>query len=99
MLKEKVWIKDVDGVKYPFGVKDELDSSSLCRLGLISVTYILSLVYIMQNRRLLNISTVILLLTLVLNVLKYPLLVTSNVATSTSIKVREVSDPLDATKN
>jgi hypothetical protein len=41
MPMENILLKDVTGEKNPLGVKVELDTSSLVRLGLISDTNIL----------------------------------------------------------
>jgi hypothetical protein len=41
MLKEEILERDVSGKKNPLGVNVELDTASLVRLGLISVTNIL----------------------------------------------------------
>jgi hypothetical protein len=41
MPKENIQVKEVIGEKIPLGVKAELETFSLVRLGLISDTYIL----------------------------------------------------------
>jgi hypothetical protein len=57
MPKEYILEKEVAGEKNPLGVKVELETFSLVRLGLISDTYIfLEEKYSTQNRRLLKIS-------------------------------------------
>jgi hypothetical protein len=57
MPKERILVNDVAGEKNPLGVKVELETFSLVRLGLISDTNILLVKEsFIQNRRLLKIS-------------------------------------------